>query len=332
MSDLSPLDRSNLAQAIRDSPQQFAEGLALGHAVPIAVRGIQRVHVAGVGGSALPAEVLRDYLASEIPITISRDYALAPKPDPHTLLFVNSYSGTTEETVSAFDEGVRSKVPVISMSHGGILEELAAEAHVPHVHLPPAIQPRYATGTYFAAMVGVLEQVGAIIGRGREIVDLGSWLGQIDLEATGKDIAEQIGTKRVPIIYAAERFATVAQGWKMRINENAKTQCFWNTFPEMNHNEMAGFTHMRMEPTFVMLRSPDDHSRVQKRMRVFTELVGSHAEVVDVEIPSAPFLFQTFATLLLGDWVSYHMALLSGIDPTPIALVDALKQRMARPD
>lgn len=324
-----PVDRSNLAQVIQDFPAQFAAGMALADGLTLPPWTIRRVLVSGMGGSALPADLLADALEGQVELRISREYELHPVPDGETLLFVNSFSGTTEETLAAFDAGRALGVPMIAVSHGGILAERAKEAGVPHLDLPAVIQPRYATGLFVSAMLGVLMRLGVAKNLRAELLALESSLDPSALEEQGRELAAAIGD-RVPFVYSSERLRAVARNWKIKINENAKTQACWNVFPELNHNEMVGFTHLRLQPAFVLLRSPLDHPRVQKRMRIFAELLEEKGAVVrTADAPEGSFFHQAFSLLLLGDWVSYFLALNAGVDPTPVEMVEDFKRRMA---
>jgi len=148
-------------------------------------------------------------------------------------------------------------------------------------------------------------------------------------EETGRTIAQKL-TGKTPIIYSSAKFAALALIWKIKINENAKTPAFYNFYPELNHNEMVGWTLPQGKFHIITLLDPNDHPQNIKRMKITAELLkkkGTKTTLVEME---KSFVLNTiFNTLLLGDWVSYHLALEYGQDPTPVDIVEDLKKKLA---
>lgn len=339
----NPLDVSNFRQMILESPSQFRVGFALGMATDISGT-YDSIEISGMGGSALPGNLLRIYLSDHFarlngghPIAVfqNRSYGL-----PHEatragcLNFVCSYSGNTEETLAAFGKILEGKLPVVGISSGGKVEVLCREQGVPHIKLPmpfPNFQPRVGTGYFFGAIFGVLVKLGMVPDvRETLLSEMESLSSEmVELEERGKLLAEKM-EKKTPIIYARTTYKSVAMIWKIKINENAKTPAFWNFFPELNHNEMVGFTNPKADFLPIILFDKDAHEQMKKRMEVTKRLLEAHgisSEVVDMGEGSV--FMKTFRMIFLGDWASYYLALSYGVDPTPVDMVEELKKQLA---
>jgi len=320
------LDHSNLKQVLKDFPKQFAAGLQLAENVKLS--GCKEVLLLGMGGSALPADLLNLYLAPELEIKVNRDYELQSAVDHETLVLACSYSGNTEETLAALELCLQKKAQVVVLTAGGRFLEIADKQKLAKVVLPSGLQPRCATGYFFAAILQILENAGLVSGKVSALKGLEKNLQQFNFEEQAEELALQIKDK-VPIIYAADKYWSVARNLKIKFNEHAKTQSFWNVFPELNHNEMVGFTELIMPACFLLLRDSTDHPRIQKRMQIFTELMKDKGiAVITIEMQGADLLTKIFSTVLLGDWTAYYLALAYGIDPTPVALVEDFKKMM----
>jgi glucose/mannose-6-phosphate isomerase len=294
-----------------------------------------------MGGSALPGGILSVYLAdvfvrfpSVKPFAIqqNRSYALPPTCQTADCLhLIASYSGNTEETIACFEEALEKNLSMVVLSSGGKLEALAHTHGIPHIKLPvptPTFQPRMGTGYFFAAIVQVLMNVGLLPDLREEIVQGSHELkGALEkLETQGQALAQRLQGK-TPVIYAKEGFRDLAMTWKIKINENAKTPAFYNCIPEMNHNEMVGYTLPQAAFYALLLDDPLDDPRNRKRFQVMLPLLqekGVEGEILD--IGDEGVYNRVFKTLLLGDFTAYHLALLYGQEPEPVEMVEAFKK------
>jgi len=335
------LDPSNFRQMLLDTPEQFQIGMSI--AEGIRVEGdFNKIMISGMGGSALPGNLFRVYLndlfRKEIgkkPLAVyqNRFYGLPPEAHDHCLNFICSYSGNTEETVASFEEALATGLPCIGLSAGGRIEAICQERNVPHIKLPmpsPDFQPRVGTGYFFGALFQVLVNQGLIPDDRSGILSAtADWKNRlIALEEHGRALAERFEGK-TPIIYASTKYKPVAMVWKIKLNENAKTPAFWNFFPELNHNEMVGWTLPQGNFVIIMLRDPLDHPRNLKRFEVTADILrskGIDVEIVDMEGESV--FAKMFLSIALGDFASYHLALRYGQDPTPVLMVEDLKHRL----
>lgn len=333
-----PLDVSNFRQMIIDSPQQFRAGMELADGVRLE-GDFDKIMISGMGGSALPGNLFRVYLndlfrhGGSRPLAVyqNRFYGLPPEAHDHCLNFICSYSGNTEETVASFEDALANDLPCIGLSSGGKVEELCKAHNIPHIKLPiptPGFQPRVGTGYFFGALFQVLVNQGLVSNGRQEMLAVADelQLHLADLEEQGKVLAKKLVGK-TPVIYGSTKYKSVAMVWKIKLNENAKTPAFWNYFPELNHNEMVGFTNPQGKFIILMLRDLGDYPKDLKRFEVTAELLrtkGIEAEIIDMVGESV--FAKIFTSIALGDFTSYYLALEYGQDPTPVDMVEELKQ------
>ncbi|MFZ1626456.1 MAG: bifunctional phosphoglucose/phosphomannose isomerase [Candidatus Moraniibacteriota bacterium] len=334
-----PIDTSNLRQVILETPEQFAAGLKLSEHIQLSGT-YDTVMFSGMGGSALPADLLRTYLnditvrfpaVTPIQILQNRTYGLPPRVGGKVLHFVCSYSGNTEETLETLAALIESGAPTIGVSAGGKLEEICREHGIQHIKLPipnPTFQPRMGTGYFIGAFLQVFITLGMIPDVREEVLTAVGCYGKrrFEIEEKGKKLAVWLA-KTTPIVYSGESYKSVALVWKIKLNENAKTPAFWNVFPELNHNEMVGWTLPQGKFSALFLRDPDEHPRLGKRFGITAELLrekGVAVEIIDLE--GTTVFEKMFSSVMLGDFASYYLALEYGQDPTPVDMVEKLKK------
>lgn len=292
--------------------------------------------VLGMGGSHWAADIIAGW-KPEISLRIHSDYGLPHIPEhlkARTLVIGSSYSGNTEEPVDGFEEAGRRGLSRAALAVGGRLRDLARQASIPYIQFPDiGIQPRSALGFSMKAMLTLMDE-------GKAASDLAALAAPLtermaDLESQGKALAQNL-QGHAPVIYASERNRAIAQNWKIRLNETAKVPAFWNTVPEMNHNEMTGFdviptTKMLSERLAVVFLSDDeDHPKVQLRMTV-TEGLYRARGLKTVVIPmtgSRPFE-KILSSVLTADWTAYHTSQIYGTESEQVPMVEEFKKRIA---
>lgn len=289
----------------------------------------ERFIFVGMGGSALAPDLLR-VSNPELDILIHRDYGLPDLPDKvlqNSLIVLNSYSGNTEEVLEAFKLALGKNLSIAAISVGGKLLELARQNSIPYVEMPNwGLEPRLALGLNFKALLKVLGQ--------DEALDNVSKVQIEDCEKTGKELAEKL-RGFVPIIYSSRKNGPVAYTWKVKINETANKPSFSNVFPELNHNEMAGFHVGEVSKLlsqnfhFVFLRDSVDNPRISKRMEVTAKLFQNKKSSVEmVELVGDDIFTKIFSSLQLADWVSYYIAKEYGIDPADTSTIEEFKKQI----
>lgn len=327
-------DKENMEQIILDSPAHLQAGLHAARTLVWQPPDVSHILFAGMGGSWMAAALLKETGMTTIPVSIHRSYGLPQSIPEKTLIIASSYSGNTEEVLSVYEEARSRNIPTISIASGGTLGEWSTRDNVPFFRIPadpPSMQPRSATGYSVGILIEILSRLNGISKKHvAEAESLEEYLTAF--QPTARDLGEELATVlsgTTPILYASSLFTTVARIWKIKINENAKTPAFWNVFPELNHNEMIGWTRPNGTFHVVMLRSNNDHPRVITRMNITADLLqehGIHSTVIPIQGDTR--LQEMFSTLLVGDWASWRMAIDAKVDPSPVSMVEDLKQRL----
>ena len=332
---IDQFDRSNLLAVIAGQGEQLRQEYEFD--VPV-VKSLKQIVVAGMGGSALGPEFARAWLSDRlsVPIDIVRGYDLPAYVNEDCLVIVTSYSGNTEETLSALEQAKKRKAAIVLMTAGGKLSAIEDEHST--IRIPLGIQPRMSVLYSVKAVATVLDKLEVSEGLVGELEANGDWLLH---EATyfisnvpEKDnIAKQIAKKLVghpSVIYGGPTLAMPAMKWKIDINENSKQQAFYNNFPEFNHNEFIGWGNPQPSPLrVVQLHSSLDNDRIKERFEVSNRLLsGIMPAPVIVEAQGETKLQQMLWTVMVGDFVSAYLGILNQLDPTPVDLVEKLKKEL----
>ena len=319
------IDSSNMLGVLENFPKQCKEALTLTKGISVS-KEIDNIVICGMGGSSIGGALLKSCLANlDIPVTILRNYDLPKYIDDKSLVFAISYSGNTEETMSALIQAKERKAETIGITSGGMLAEEVDKV----IKIPADYQPRAAVGYLFFPMLGVLYNSNLIDIRNDEVNEALKALEDVEYyKEEGKKLARLIGD-RVPVIYSSELFEPVAYRFKTQINENAKSPAFNNVFPEMNHNEINAFKFMdRKRFVGIMIRDSGDHPRIQKRMDICKKIMEDNIDVVDMVTKGKSLLTRMFSTIYLGDMTSYYLALDKRVDPTPVEVIETLKKKL----
>ena len=343
LNEIRTVDPSGMYDLLAAFPAQIREAVEIGNAARLKVssRGIRNIVLSGLGGSAIGGDLLRTYLADdlEVPFVVNRMYTLPAFVGPSTLVIISSYSGNTEETNAAHREALKRKAKILCITSGGRTAKLAGKG--PLLRVPGGLPPRAALGYSFFPLLISLAKAGFISDRTkaiRETIGLLDKLGSVyaDPESPSNQalrLAEQL-RGRIGVVYsAAERFDSVNTRWRGQIAENGKTLAFGHVIPEMNHNELVGWKVLRepmREMQVFILRDRNDHARVRIRMDVTKQVLGEHtSRITEVWSEGTSLLARMFSLVCLGDWMSLYLAVLNGVDPTPVAVIDRLKQELA---
>jgi glucose/mannose-6-phosphate isomerase len=319
-----PIDKENMLGVLDNFHKQCEEAFKLGKKIKITGR-IDSIIVAGMGGSALSGDILKSYLNLSIPIHVCRDYHLPKWASKNTLVFSVSYSGNTEETIHCFREAKRIGCTIIAITAGGKLKEIAEKSNVPLVLVPRGIQPRDAVGYLTIPILNILQNSYIIRDVSDDIKETIRALKK-DFKPTAQEMAKK-AVDKIPIIYSSSRLYVLSRIWKIKVNENAKVQAFHDEFPELNHNEMLGFTNPKGEYLIIMLKDEDDFYRVKKRMDVTKEKLQKIGyKVIEIKIKGKSMLSRIFTTILLGSYFGYYLALEYGTDPSPVDMVEDFKK------
>lgn len=339
------LDPSHMLERIGDLPRQCSEAwrTALEFPLPQDYASVDTVLVLGMGGSAIGGDLLRGLAQQQraTPVHVHRDYQLPSPMNERTLVVASSYSGNTEETLSAFSQALDTPARKLAITTGGKLKALALANNVPVHCFEYDAEPRTALGYSFFSLLAVLHKLNLVAVGPTDVEETVRLLEELTARYGGNvpqraNPAKQLAARlhdRVVVVYGAGVLSDVAFRWKTQLNENSKACAFSERYPELNHNAVVGYrfpTWLADRGFVVMLRSPSLHERVLMRYNVTGELLkeaGIGHEVFDTEGESA--LAQIMSAVRFGDYVSYYLALLNGVDPSPVAAIDYLKRRLA---
>lgn len=306
--------------------------------------GVDKVVVLGMGGSAIAGDIWRMLLQREaaVPVFNVRQYDLPPFVDDRTLVIASSYSGNTEETLSAFNQALKSPAKTLAITSGGRLLTEARANGVPTFRFEFKGEPRAAIGWSLMPLLALSSRLGWMQGIERDVsetVDVLSRLRDELAEACpidnnpAKQMAERL-YDRIPIVYSGSPLTEVAHRWKSQLNESAKVWSFYEELPELHHNAIVGIELPRRvaEATSVVLLHSDlVHPRVQLRYD-FTRrlLTGAGVDVVEAAGRGESALAQMMSLVLLGDYVSTYLACLYEVDPTPTDVIEELRDWLAK--
>lgn len=315
-------------ETIRRFPEQLLKGWQLGSCLEKKPRSFRCIYYSGMGGSSFPANLVNDFLHSSPPLQVVRDYQLPVNSCEEDLVISASFSGNTEETLDVFHESIERKLNIVALANGGKLMQLAKSKGVDFLQIPDCLQPRLAAGYYFSCILGILYKLGYIESRENELEALVDFLRrkQADFEALGRKTAKGL-IGFVPMIYGPSHLESTMRVWKIKFNENAKIHSFYNSFPELNHNEMEGFSNLILNPAIIYLISRKSHARISKRMEVMQQVL-SKVPFYPISLCGEGHLQEMFESLAISDYTSYYLAKHYGVDPEKVEMIENFKAKM----
>jgi len=339
------LDPAGMGQHISGLPEQCREAWerAQEFSLPPDYRDFDRITLSGMGGSAIGGDLLQGLCAAEgVAVEVYRDYSPPPSQDGRTLSIFCSHSGKTEETVSAFEASLNTPSKKLAVTGGGRLAELAREQGIPVFTIACPAPPRASLGYTFVALVGLVQKAGLLKDKSEEMAGairtlegMRERLGpEVPAEANAAKRLARLLQGKFPVIYGAGFLSGVARRWKTQINENGKAWAFFDLLPELNHNSVVGFrlpAELLSGLYVIFLASPLLHPRVRLRYDLTTRLLQEAGVAYWVcEGEGEGLLSQMMSLIYLGDWVSYYLAMLYRVDPSPTPAIDFLKAELSR--
>lgn len=343
---IKEIDGSGMLSVVEQTPEMFLEAYELSQKTSLRkIKKVREAVVAGMGGSAIAGNIVSDLLLgrSAVPIHVNRGYKLPAFAGKETLVFALSYSGNTEETLSAVKEANRCGAKVVCITSGGKLKEIAESNKYPIFLIPSGYEPRAALPYLLVPLLKSLEEIGIVSGLLdgiKKSVELlrklrGEYGADKPLRANPvKQLAKKL-LGRVPIIFASQG-TTEAVGLRVKtqFNENSKVTALFNVFPELNHNEIVNLSALNREEhnfCLLFLRHEGDHERIKKRMEVTKSLIGMQlGGVNEIYAQGKSDLDRVLSLIYFGDFLSIYLAVLGGVDPTPVEVISRLKKELMR--
>ena len=325
-------------QLIQRFPDQLKEAMEIGESAIINEhdQAIHKVYVAGLGGSGIGGDFVAEFIKDECPIPylIGKGYNIPSYVDTNTLAIASSYSGNTEETLSAFEQIKLTGAKVIVVSSGGQLIELAKEHGYDYIKIPDNWpSPRACLGYSLIQQLYILNKLGFISSNFKESLKSSIDLLTYDLDQIKKD-AKGVANKlfgKIPIIYSTDRIESVAVRLRQQINENSKMLCWHHVIPEMNHNELVGWRIADEKLAVVYLRNQDDLKRNQVRIDINKEIIKKYTStIIEIYSKGNTLIEKAMYLVHFGDWISWYLSELRGVDAIEVKVIDFLKSELKK--
>lgn len=320
-------------------PSQLSQALKIGenNRFPKPDCSFKNIVIAGMGGSGIGGNIVQDYLFKELklPIISNKRYGLPAFVNEETFLIVCSYSGNTEETLSALKEGLQKGAYIVCITSGGAVEAIAHQEHLPLMKVPGGHPPRACLGYMLSQILFSLYHL--------DLIDesfISDFEAAAQLLHTHKEALKTIASNAVaamngkkPNFYAGEEISSIAIRWRQQLNENANVLAWSNTIPEMNHNELVGWHDAAPNSIVFFLHSDFAFERVKHRLQYTKQIVAKYTpHIIDIHALGTTYWEQVFSLIYIGDWISLFLSKQRGIDAKEIKNIDFLKGEMAKHD
>jgi len=344
--NISQYDKSNMLDLILNFSDQVKDAISIGEKAILkkSDENISHILIVGMGGSAISGNILQKLFAASgtISCNVIRDYRLPAWANRNTLVVVSSFSGNTEETISSYESAISLGCPCVVSTSGGQALEIAQRENHPIIQIPGERPPRTALGYLLFPLLVNFVKWGMIKSSLVNFDELFKLFNDMVNENNPLNSADSQSMKvadacydRLPIFYSSAEMNSVGLRWKGQLCENSKVLTYYNSFPEMNHNEIIGWQRvasmkLNEQLSVFFIRDKDDHTRIQKRMDIVRELIHqSQTPTFEIHSKGEALLTRMFSLIYLADFVSFNLAMLNKEDPTPIKNIDYLKSSLS---
>ena len=318
-------------------PKQLEVALEIGqnYKFTTSVKEFSNVMVTGLGGSGIGGSIVQNYVADKLktPFNVNKDYSLPIYISDKTLLIVCSYSGNTEETIEAMNQGLKAKATVVCITSGGKIAEMAKKKKLDCILVPGGMPPRSCLGYSVVQILYVLNHFKLIDDKFKKELDGAIKLiggQQKEIRKAAASVAKKIVGK-LPIIYSSGSYEGVAIRFRQQINENSKMLCWHAVIPEMNHNELVGWRDDAKDKVVIILRNKDDYDRVQTRIEINKKVIKKYTNnIIEIYSEGKSYWEKAFYLIHLTDFVSVDLADLRKLDATEVKVIDFLKGELAK--
>ncbi len=336
---ITKLDPDNQFGVLKDSYTQVEYGWNIKFDLSsIDIEKIKNIIVTGLGGSAIGGELLQSYFRTELkfPYQVNRNYELPLFANEETLVIASSYSGNTEETISALNDAIVRKCQIICVTTGGKIETIARENRIPVGILKKGFQPRFALWINFFSLVNIFNSLKFVPEQNEFVKEVIALLKKKGLEYSSESnealtLAESL-LGFIPLLYSVSDFTSVVgTRWRGQLNENSKQHAFSNSYPELNHNEIIGWEGYKPAMNFKIINILDNeyHPQVKKRFEITNQIIKkAGADVINIQSKEKNYKMRLVDMIYLGDWLTYYYALMRGFDPTTIDNINYLKANL----
>ncbi len=344
MGIIKKIDKSNMLSFCVDVAKHYREAAKTAERISLKYPKPENIIVAGMGGSGIGGELLKDWARDKapVPIEVSRDYSLPAYANEKSLVLITSYSGETEESLSAFLDAAKRKCMIYCISSGGSLLEFAEKLSVPYLRVPAGMPPRAALPYLFVPLLISLEKMKIVSSASEDLSEAIKLLERISGENSpekpvkdnlAKTLASGIN-ETVPVVYGFGVYRSVAQRFKQQFNENSKVPSKWEFFSELNHNEIVGWEkagELAKHFSAIFIRDKGEPSEIRSRIEATKILMQPNSsKMFEVWSQGKSALAKMLSAICIGDFTSIYLAILRKVDPTPVKTIAMLKEKMKR--
>jgi len=326
-----------MKELIEAFPEQLLEAIQIGKKSRFTEHkaDINNVLIAGLGGSGIGGSIVAEIVSDKanVPINVTKGYFIPAYINENSLVIISSYSGNTEETVNAMQLALAKKAKVVCVTSGGKIEEIAKENKLDHVIIPGGMPPRACLGYSLTQLFFILDffkivRFDFISELNRSVELLKKEERNIQKEAM--DITLKIVGK-IPVIYTTTNNEGLAIRLRQQLNENSKVLCWHHVFPELNHNELVGWTQENQKLAILILRDPQEYSRNDARIAISKEVFEKHTStIIEIWAKGNSTIEKAFYLIHLGDWISWYLSEKRGVDASEIKVINHLKSQLSK--
>ncbi len=297
-------------------------------------RSFSNIVITGVGGSGIGGTIVSEIISSQskIPIVINKNYFLPEFVNENTLVIVSSYSGDTEEALEAFASAQEKKAKIVCITSGGKILEISKEKKIDHIVLPDGFPPRSCLSYSLIQIFFILHNFRIINDIFKKDLQASVELiekEEEDIQKKAQEVAQML-FKKFPIIYSPAGYEGVAIRFRQQLNENSKILTYHNTIPEMNHNELVGWTEKNDNLAVIIFRNDSDYNRISKRIEITKEIISKYtSNITEIYSKGDSIIEKTLYHIHIGDWISVMLAEIKKIDPEEIDIIDYLKSSLS---
>ena len=342
MDGMRKIDKSNTVAFYINAASHYKESMENAQKIKLDYPTPENIILAGMGGSAIGGELLKDYTraTAHVPIEISREYRLPAYAGKKSLVILASYSGDTEETLSSFLDALNRKCMVFCVSSGGNLIKYSKKLNVPHLQVQSGMPPRAALPHMLSPLLACMEKLGLAPDFSADFSEAVKLLEEVSSENSpqkplsgnfAKTLALNLNGA-IPAVYGFGIYRGVALRFKQQFNENAKVPAKWEAFSELNHNETMGWEGAKELAKcygVVFLRDKSEPVEIRSRIEITKALMQPAVpKMFEVWSQGKSSLAKMLSTILVGDFTSVYLAMLRNVDPTPVHTVTAMKEKI----
>jgi glucose/mannose-6-phosphate isomerase len=342
--EMKQIDKADMLKFCLNMSGHYRKAADLAADITTSYSKPRNIIITGMGGSAIGGEMLKDWARDKIyvPIEVNREYHLPAYANESTLVLVTSYTGDTEETLSALLDAIKNKCMIYCITSGGALMEIAEQLNIPYLQVPAGMPPRAALPYMFIPLLTFLEKIGLTTGVYREIDEALVIIGEIEKQNSAETLVRDSLTKTlavniqnfIPAVYGFGIYRGVARRFKQQVNENAKMMAKWDNLPELDHNEIVGYEkagNTTEHFATIFIRDKDEPMEIRKRIEITKNIMTTAgASTYDVWSQGKSSLAKMLSVIAVADFLSNYLAILRGIDPTPVQTIDKLKDSLKR--